>query len=74
MNVVPCVWNAFSRVDGMDASELPECSGDRVLDERTVDPDPLHQFASWYAQAGETVNAPEAMSLATADARGSTAR
>jgi len=70
MNVVACVWIAFSRVGGMDASELPESSGDRVLDERTVDPDPLRQFASWYARAGETVNAPEAMALATADARG----
>jgi pyridoxamine 5'-phosphate oxidase len=44
--------------------------GDGTADERTVDPDPLAQFARWYARAAEVVLQPEAMALATADALG----
>jgi len=40
------------------------------LDERTVDPDPLSQFGSWYRQAAAVVAAPEAMALATATSGG----
>jgi pyridoxamine 5'-phosphate oxidase len=43
---------------------------DAALDERTVDPDPLVQFARWYDEAAAAVDAPEAMALATADATG----
>jgi pyridoxamine 5'-phosphate oxidase len=44
--------------------------GDGILDERTVDRDPLAQFARWYERAGQVVAAPEAMAVATADAAG----
>lgn len=44
--------------------------GDGTVDEATVDPDPLVQFARWYERAAEEVDAPEAMALATADAAG----
>jgi pyridoxamine 5'-phosphate oxidase len=54
----------------MDAAQPPGGTDDGTVDERTVDPDPLDQFARWYARAGETVDAPEAMALATADAQG----
>ncbi len=43
---------------------------DGTADERTVDPDPLAQFARWYRRAAEAVDAPEAMALATADPEG----
>jgi len=43
---------------------------DGTVDERTVDPDPVVQFARWFARAAEVVAAPEAMALATADADG----
>jgi len=43
---------------------------DGTVDERTVDPDPLAQFARWYERAGAVVAAPEAMVVATADAQG----
>jgi pyridoxamine 5'-phosphate oxidase len=43
---------------------------DGPLDEGSVDPDPAVQFARWYDRAAEVVGAPEAMALATADARG----
>ena len=35
-----------------------------------LDPDPLHQFAAWYSQAADAVDAPEAVVLATATASG----
>jgi pyridoxamine 5'-phosphate oxidase len=35
-----------------------------------LDPDPLRQFALWYSQAADTVDAPEAVALATATAAG----
>jgi pyridoxamine 5'-phosphate oxidase len=35
-----------------------------------LDPDPLRQFAAWYAQAADAVDAPEAVVLATATAAG----
>jgi pyridoxamine 5'-phosphate oxidase len=35
-----------------------------------LDPDPLRQFALWYAQAADAVPAPEAVALATASATG----
>jgi pyridoxamine 5'-phosphate oxidase len=38
-----------------------------------LDPDPLRQFASWYAQASDAVPAPEAVVLATATASGAPA-
>jgi pyridoxamine 5'-phosphate oxidase len=44
--------------------------GDGTPDERTVDPEPLVQFGRWYQRAGEEVDAPEAMAVATADADG----
>lgn len=43
---------------------------DGTADERTVDPDPVTQFAHWYRRAAEELDAPEAMALATADAQG----
>jgi pyridoxamine 5'-phosphate oxidase len=43
---------------------------DGTADERTVDPDPIVQFARWYERAAEVVHAPEAMAAATADAAG----
>ena len=45
-------------------------AGDTSLDERTVDPDPLVQFGRWYDLAARTVDAPEAMAVATADGAG----
>jgi pyridoxamine 5'-phosphate oxidase len=43
-----------------------------VLDERTVDPDPLRQFAAWFDEARAAgVACPEIMTLATAAADGS---
>jgi pyridoxamine 5'-phosphate oxidase len=41
-----------------------------LLDEHTVDPDPLVQFGRWYQEAAAAVDAPEAMALATADGVG----
>ena len=41
-----------------------------ALDERSVDPDPLVEFGHWYERASRAVGAPEAMTLATADAGG----
>lgn len=35
-----------------------------------LDPDPLRQFAAWYTQAADAVDAPEAVVLATATAAG----
>jgi pyridoxamine 5'-phosphate oxidase len=35
-----------------------------------LDPDPLRQFAAWYSQAADAVDAPEAVVLATATASG----
>jgi pyridoxamine 5'-phosphate oxidase len=35
-----------------------------------LDPDPLRQFAAWYTQAADAVDAPEAVALATATAAG----
>jgi pyridoxamine 5'-phosphate oxidase len=35
-----------------------------------LDPDPLRQFAAWFAQAADAVDAPEAVALATATAAG----
>jgi pyridoxamine 5'-phosphate oxidase len=35
-----------------------------------LDPDPLRQFALWYSQAADAVDAPEAVTLATATAAG----
>jgi len=43
---------------------------DGTADERTVDPDPLVQFARWYGRAADELDAPEAMALATADGQG----
>jgi pyridoxamine 5'-phosphate oxidase len=54
----------------MGSARSSGASDDGHLDERTADPDPLAQFARWYARAAEAVDAPEAMALATADLRG----
>lgn len=35
-----------------------------------LDPDPLRQFAAWYSQAADAVDAPEAVALATATSSG----
>jgi len=35
-----------------------------------LDPDPLRQFAAWYSQAADAVDAPEAVVLATASSSG----
>ena len=59
-------------------ADVPPTSGagralrpeDGTADEHTVDPDPMVQFAHWYGRAVEELDAPEAMALATADARG----
>jgi pyridoxamine 5'-phosphate oxidase len=40
------------------------------LHRRDLDADPLRQFERWFAEARETVAAPEKMALATADAAG----
>jgi pyridoxamine 5'-phosphate oxidase len=42
----------------------------RPLHESDVDPDPLRQFAAWFAEAGGVVRAPEAMAVATASGDG----
>jgi pyridoxamine 5'-phosphate oxidase len=39
---------------------------DQPLREEDVDPDPITQFAAWFADAGEAIRAPEAVALATA--------
>jgi pyridoxamine 5'-phosphate oxidase len=54
----------------MDAAKLPPGVDDGIVDERTVDGDPLVQFANWYSRAGQVVDAAEAMALATADGQG----
>jgi pyridoxamine 5'-phosphate oxidase len=54
----------------MDQAQPGGEPDDAILDEWTVDPDPLAQFGRWYARAGQVVGAPEAMALATADAAG----
>jgi len=54
----------------MDAPVPPDGLDERILDERTVDPDPLAQFGAWYERASQVLAAPESMALATADARG----
>jgi pyridoxine/pyridoxamine 5'-phosphate oxidase len=36
------------------------------LREHDVDPDPIAQFAAWFADAGEAMRAPEAVAGATA--------
>ena len=54
----------------MDAPVPPDGLDERILDERTVDPDPLVQFGAWYERASQVLAAPESMALATADARG----
>ena len=38
----------------------------KPLRQEDADADPLRQFAEWFAEAGETTRAPEAMALATA--------
>jgi len=43
---------------------------ERPLDESDLDPDPLRQFAAWYSQAADAVDAPEAVVLATAGSSG----
>ena len=43
---------------------------DTPLRRTDLDPDPVHQFARWFAEAEGVVRAPEAMALATADAAG----
>ncbi len=55
-------------MDGTSRGDGPD--DDRSLDERSVDPDPLVEFGRWYERASRVVGAPEAMALATADARG----
>ena len=45
-------------------------SPDGAAPVRDLDPDPLRQFARWFAEARGVVRAPEAMALATADASG----
>ena len=54
----------------MVAGEPPRGIDNGTVDEGFVTPDPLELFASWFAQVGEKVNAPEAMALATADGQG----
>jgi pyridoxamine 5'-phosphate oxidase len=54
----------------MDATGSGTSPEDGILDERTVDPDPLAQFAVWYERAGAVLDAPEAMAVATADRAG----
>jgi len=54
----------------MDATRTPDGPDDGPPDPATVDPDPFVQFARWFRRAGEVVEEPEAMALATADARG----
>jgi pyridoxamine 5'-phosphate oxidase len=43
---------------------------DGELRRRDLDPDPVEQFARWYAAAGEAVAVPEAVALATATPAG----
>ena len=54
----------------MHAAELPFEADGVTLDERTVDPDPMVLFGRWYERAGQVIDSPEAMALATADAQG----
>ena len=54
----------------MKAAPPPDGADDGTLDERTVDPDPMVQFGRWFERAGQVVDAPEAMALATADGAG----
>jgi pyridoxamine 5'-phosphate oxidase len=54
----------------MDVIEPGADPGAGTVDERTVDRDPFVQFGSWFEQAGRSVEAPEAMALATADSGG----
>jgi pyridoxamine 5'-phosphate oxidase len=42
----------------------------RPLRRGDLDPDPLRQFERWYEEAGQVVEFPEAVALATASARG----
>ena len=58
--------------DATPPDVTPPATGpdDGTLDERTVDRDPLVQFARWYDAAAVAVEAPEAMAVATADALG----
>ena len=62
--------------DGSDTGALDEASLDEEpvdegpLDVATADPDPLTQFARWFARAAALLPDPEAMALATADDRG----
>jgi pyridoxamine 5'-phosphate oxidase len=46
-----------------------EATGE-VLDESTVDPDPLVQFGRWYDDAAAVMAMPEAMAVASADRTG----
>jgi pyridoxamine 5'-phosphate oxidase len=43
---------------------------DGELRRRDLDPDPVEQFARWFAEAGEAVAVPEAVALATATPAG----
>jgi pyridoxamine 5'-phosphate oxidase len=43
---------------------------DRPLREEDLDPDPIVQFGSWFAEAKDAVRQPEAIALATADRDG----
>ena len=61
---------AIGRVEGMDADRPQPGSDEGMFDERTVDRDPLMQFAGWYSRADHVVDAAEAMALATADGQG----
>jgi len=54
----------------MESTPSPTGGAAEPLDERTVDPDPVAQFARWYDEAARSVAAPEAMALATADTDG----
>jgi pyridoxamine 5'-phosphate oxidase len=54
----------------MDVAKPSPGTDDGNVDERTVESEPLDQFAHWYARAGQMVDAPEAMALATADVDG----
>ena len=54
----------------MDSTQPQPGPDGALLDERTVDPDPVAQFGHWYEEAAAAVDAPEALALATADAAG----
>ena len=70
MSARPCGRPAVSSVGRVHAAELPEGADDGILDERTVDADPMVLFGRWYERAGQVTDAPEAMALATADGQG----